>query len=117
MSWRLNAVDKEGPFAWTGLSNPSQYKTTVEKLANFETMSENELQQAGCHFIETRRLCKEARDRLIHLELDDIDEVYSLRLQGTVRIFCVYRQQYLRVLWYDPDHKVCPSQKKRNREV
>ena len=112
LAWRFNAVDKGGPFAWTNLSDPSEYKSLIEKLAAFETMSEAELGSCGCHFIDVTDLCKEAQRRLVEIDLDDLDEIFSIRINGKVRIHCVHRPQYMRVLWYDPEHKVCPSPKK-----
>lgn len=109
LAWRFNAVDKGGPFNWLNLNDPQEYKETVEKLADFETMSEPQLGNSGCHFIKVQHLSKPATDRLVQLKLDDIDQVYSLRITGGKRIICIHRNQYMRVLWYDPDHLVCPA--------
>lgn len=113
LAWRFNAVDKGGPFAWAKLSDALQHKLLIEKLAEFETMNEASLGSNGCHFIPTTSLCKEAQARLVEIELDDLDELYSMRVNGKVRVHCVHRPQYMRLLWYDPEHKVCPSPKKR----
>lgn len=112
MAWRFNAVDKAGPFAWTNLSNAAQHKSLIEKLAEFETMTEATLGSNGCHFIAVTDLSKEAQSRLVDIQLDDLDELYSMRINGKVRVHCVHRSHYMRVLWYDPEHKVCPSAKK-----
>jgi hypothetical protein len=112
LAWRFNAVDKGGPFAWSDLSDPVEFKALIEKLADFETMNEAALGGNGCHFIDVTDLSKEAQDRLIAIELDDLDQLYSMRIKGKMRVHCVHRPQYMRVLWYDPQHKVCPSPKK-----
>ena len=112
MSWRFNAVDKNGPFAWTNLSDGKEFKQVIEKLSNLETMSEADQQLGGCHFISVEKLSKEAGARLTEIRLDDLDELYSIRLEARGRVFCVHRRQYMRVLWFDPDHEVCPSKPK-----
>jgi hypothetical protein len=48
----------------------------------------------------------------VDLKLDDLDTLFSFRVTGATRVFGVVRREYLRVLWYDPDHKVCPSKLK-----
>lgn len=112
LTWRLNAVDREGPFSWNGLQERNDFKEVVEKLANFETMSENEIRDSGSHPIEVGKLSKSARNRLIELELDDLDTVFSFRIMGKRRVIAVQRQRYMRLLWWDPEHQVCPSLKK-----
>lgn len=114
LAWRFNAVDKEGPFAWTNLRDPHEFKRVIEKLAEFETMSVSQLSEHGCHFVDITALSKRAQQRLMKLKLDDLDALYSLRLTARSRVFCVHRPQYMRVLWYDPEHQVCPSPKKHS---
>lgn len=112
IAWRFNAVDKAGPFAWTELNDPVAHKSVIEKFADFETMDEASLGANGCHFIDVTDLSKAAQDRLVAIKLDDLDQLYSMRISGKVRVHCVHRPRYMRVLWYDPEHNVCPSQKK-----
>ena len=64
------------------------------------------------HSIDVHRLSKTAQDRLREIRLDDIDDVISLRVTGQERIFGVRFGSVLRLLWWDPLHEVCPSQKK-----
>lgn len=112
MSWRFNAADRNGPFAWSNLADGDVHKEVIETLAALETMTEGDLGAKGCHFIAVPSLCKEAKDRLSDLQLDDLDELYSIRITGKTRVFCIHREDVLSVLWYDPEHAVCPSPKK-----
>ena len=43
------------------------------------------------------------------LKLDDIDEIYSLRLEGKLRVFGLRELNCLRILWIDREHEICPS--------
>lgn len=112
MTWRFNAVDRAGPYSWAALDDPAKFKQIIEHLSRCETLSEQDLARGGSHSIELHKLSKEARDRLVELKLDDVDSLFSIRCSGKERVFCIHRQQYLRVLWYDPEHSVCPSPKK-----
>jgi hypothetical protein len=63
------------------------------------------------HTIAVKQLCKAARDRVDALRLG-IDDVFSLRVSGAERIIGVRDRQYLKILWWDPDHQVCPAELK-----
>ncbi|MCA2378613.1 hypothetical protein ATU3C_17805 [Agrobacterium genomosp. 3 str. RTP8] len=110
--WRFSHADKGGPFAWTALADPAEFFEVIGKLAEIETVSENDLMRAGSHPIPLHSLCKDAQDRLVELQHDDLDELFSIRLKGTMRVFCIHHANVMRILWYDPEHKVCPSQLK-----
>lgn len=110
--WRFSHADMGGPFAWCAIPDDATFCAVVNRLANFETMTENEITQGGSHSIELHRLSKAARDRLQEISHDDLDSLYSLRIKGAERVFCIHHGGTMRVLWYDPDHQVCPSTKK-----
>lgn len=61
------------------------------------------------HTVPVSRVCKEARDHLSALNLSEIDEVVSLHLTGTERVWGYRQGAVLHVLWWDPDHQICPS--------
>ncbi|MEM9019318.1 MAG: hypothetical protein AAGC44_02045 [Planctomycetota bacterium] len=64
------------------------------------------------HEISLDRLSREACKRLEQLAFDDLDSLFSMRLSAKKRLFGVRKEPYFYVLWWDPDHKVCPSKKK-----
>ena len=84
----------------------------MEKLHLFETMEETDMRRGGSHPVEIDQLCKEARDRLAVIELDDLDALMSFRLTGPSRVWCRMDGSVMMVLWWDPRHAVCPSNKK-----
>ncbi len=84
-----------------------------EKLANFETMTWNEIlvtAKKRNHSIAVADLSQEAQQRLEELGLG-LDEVVSLRLSGAERVFGYLDNGVLVLLWWDPDHQVCPSKR------
>lgn len=104
-------MDCDGPFGWNLCASHEQFLLILKKKGQIESMSFTDLGRGGSHAIESWKLCKEAKDRLEFLKLDDFDELYSLRLTGTQRIWCIREggTNVMRVLWWDPDHRVCPS--------
>ena len=112
VAWRFSTHDKGGRWAWTNLSNLSEYKETIEKLYSFETMDLTTINRAGSHRVELARLSKEARKRLEKIRQDDVDHLMSFRLSGKKRIWCIDDINIMNILWWDPNHTVCPSLKR-----
>lgn len=113
LSWRFSACDRNGPFSWKALQDP-KYKEILEKLHEFETKNFNELAATGSHFIETGSLSEEAQKRLAEIKLDDLENLMSFRCEGADRVWCIPEGALMRVLWYDPEHKVYPVAKDKN---
>lgn len=111
-SWRFSGADKAGPFAWTLLEDPSEYKQVMERLHCFEGMSQKQLQMSGSHPIAVGSLSKDAQRRLEQIQQDDVDELMSFRITGPKRIFCIRERNVMRVLWYDAEHGACISKLK-----
>ena len=109
MVWRFSAADRGGPFAWSELSDPAEYKAVMEKLHQFETMEETAIRRGGSHPVEPPQLSKAAYDRLVEIKLDDLDELMSFRITGAGRVWCRMSNNVMLVLWWDPTHEVCPS--------
>lgn len=112
ISWRFSHADKGGPFPWTCFDDAEITAGILSHLTNVEGLSESDLLKGGSHPIELHKLSKEARDRLEELQHDDLDTLFSLRVKGQERVFCIHHGNIMRVLWYDPEHKVCPSKLK-----
>lgn len=90
------------------------------KLKEFEKLTWKEIEsqthgpqnKSKNHPINISQLNKEAQDRLKELKQDDVDELYSLRLEGQLRIFGIRELNCLKILWIDIKHEICPSHKK-----
>lgn len=91
------------------------------KLIQFEKITWDEIRlqthsSKGCmksnnHDIDVSDLCQEAKKRLRMLKLNDRDKIYSLRLEGTVRVLGFRVQNCLDIIWVDLNHEVCPVSK------
>lgn len=60
------------------------------------------------HSISVDQLSQKAIGRLTELKLEDIDELFSLRLTGKIRLWGIKDGRVLKLLWYDEDHSVYP---------
>jgi len=104
-------MDTGGPFAWRSVDYEI-LRRLHEKLASFESMTWDEIivrDNRNNHFIPTKKLSKEARQRLEELKADDVDELLSIRLSGRERLFGIWDAGVVDLLWWDPQHKVCRS--------
>ena len=69
------------------------------------------------HPVKCENLLKKAQKRLKEIGQNDVSELFSLRLSGTIRIYGIRDGRALKLLWYDRDHDdlnkaVCPSSKR-----
>lgn len=112
--WRFGLMDIDGPWGWRHIA-ASEWWDIRQKLADCERRTWQEILQDsshGSHPIPVERLIAAARRRLEELKLDDLDEVFSLRLSGPKRVFGIRSGDALQILWWDPEHQICPSPKK-----
>jgi hypothetical protein len=113
-SWRSAFVDFDGPFGFSKADVTMLFQETIPRLHDFETMTWGEIDgKTGSHFVAVSDLCKEARERLVALIQADLEELYSVRITGARRVWGIREGATLRLLWWDPEHAVCPSPKKR----
>lgn len=98
------------PFGWHVIS-PETAQQVRARLASFESLTWKQiLYQGGYrnHFINKEQICPEAQSRLTALHQDDIDSVMSLGITQTGRVFGIMEHNVLKILWWDPDHLICP---------
>lgn len=109
-SWRFSTVDLGGPFAWP--KGDGAELRILEKLHNFDSMSWAEIEGPDHHAIEVDCLSKDASKRLAEIKQDDITEVFSFHFSGKPRVIGIRDRNVVKLLWWDPEHQVCPSHKK-----
>jgi hypothetical protein len=112
-AWHVSKLEMCDPFGWHQLDKDKlEYIRT--KLAHFESMTISEIFVVGKkfnHSIPVDQLESLAKKRLIELNLPDVDELHRIRLSGKERVWGILRQNTIQLLWWDPDHKVCLSEK------
>lgn len=110
-AWRLSIIETAELYGWHTLDR-NKLIYIKDKLTAFESMTWAEILVKGKkfnHAVEVRELCKDAQNRLEAIRQNDIDELVSLRLSGIERVWGILDQGILTLLWWDPDHSVCPS--------
>ncbi len=109
ISWHIRIADKKGPWGWSNVKEATFWSHIYPKLVAFETMTWGEIWGRNNHSVPKARIIREAQKRLASINQDDIDELVSLRLTGRKRIWGIKDGNVLKILWWDPEHQVCPS--------
>jgi|GEM_PF-775837 len=109
--WSFKGFDLKGPGQADKLEDLVLART-IKRLGDFETMNWVAIATGGSHAVSIGELSTQAQGRLVELKCDDLDDLYSFRLGGKRRIWGIRRADLVELLWWDPDHKVCPSKLK-----
>ena len=110
--WRTSKVDLDGRWGWGQVDARLLLKEIIPKLQDYESMKWGEIEGRNSHFVKVEQCCKDAQQRLQEIEKDDFSELFSLRMNGKKRIFGIRQSAELQILWWDPEHEICPSTKK-----
>lgn len=112
-AWRISKMVIGDVYGWEIL-NAQKLIFLKDKLSNFESMTWSEIlaKDGGSHQVKIDNLSKEAKDCLEKMGLDDVEQLVSLRLSGKERVWGILAEGILNLLWWDPEHQVCPSLKK-----
>lgn len=110
--WRVSDIDWEGPWGWSQASGEDLLKQVVPRLHGMESMTWGQIDgPTGSHFVEISAIIPEAQRRLTEIAKDEQARLFSLRITGRKRIWGIRDRAILQVLWWDPEHEVCPSLK------
>jgi hypothetical protein len=114
-SWHFSILDWEGDWGWSKLSN-TDFCTILRWMKDVECLSWKEIQiqtvsRAKHHKMPIGELCRDAQKRLEELCQDDIDEVFSFRLDGKKRLWGIVERGIFKILWWDPEHTIYPVSK------
>jgi len=83
------------------------------KLKSFEERSWRHIagNQDRDHSIPLSRLVPQAQELAVAKNIDDYDEIWSFHLTGTQRLWGVKHGRRFMIIWWDPEHQICPSLK------
>lgn len=109
--WKLGRLDFGGPWCPRTITGEVLFEV-AKKLGQLESQNWPQIDAGGSHFIPVSNLIKDAQQRLEAIRLDDIEHLYSLRLSGKERLWGIRERHVFRALWWDPEHAICPSEKK-----
>lgn len=57
------------------------------------------------HFVKVAKISKKASARLKEIKQEDTEDIFSLRIEGKVRIYGIRDNAVLKILWFDPWHE------------
>lgn len=115
--WSLRSLDLDhSRWGWKRLGHEAVWQKIWPKLRDREGMTWAEIEQevggrksgTNSHNVAVATdLIREAQQRLD--ELGHLaDSLFSLRLQGTQRIYGIREGRVLRLIWFDENHEICP---------
>jgi hypothetical protein len=110
--WSLSSIDNDCDWPCKQIDANTFWNLIFPRIKAFESMTWDEARGRGEHYVAISKLIKPAQNRLIEIGLDDLDRLYRLSIKGLQRIWGFRRGNAFCVLWYDPNHCVCPSRKK-----
>ena len=112
LSWKFSIIDTGGEWTFKNIKKDYFWDQLLGTLKSLESQTIGEfIIPKHNHKIEKYRLCKKAQNRLIKIKLDDCDELYSVHINNIERLWGILEGSYFKILWWDPHHEICPSNK------
>ncbi len=112
-SWNMKSADLDGKYGWSRVEMGSLFREIIPKLQNYGTMTWEEIEGKESHFVDLDNCSKDAQERLKEIELVSLEQLFSLRIGSRKRIWGWRQKLIFHVLWWDPEHEVCPSRIRR----
>ena len=115
--WQISKIDNGSKWGWSCVTKEQWEKHILPSLINRESMTWAEIEQqthgkknkTSNHEIEVNKFIPEARKRLEELKREDYDILYSLRVNGKIRVFGNRVERLFQIFWFDTEHEICPS--------
>jgi hypothetical protein len=113
-AWIIGILDVDGPWGRTKVESVDDFVTKIlKKLKNADSKTWAQIRsEPGNNDIPVEKLIKDARDRLKELKLQDLDAIFHFRFSGKERLWGIRDQHHFKILWWDPEHEICPSKLK-----
>lgn len=84
----------------------------ITRMKSFESMTWGQIEGRDSHWIGADEISRDARDCLEQDWQGGAEKVFSLRINGPTRVFGIIEERVFYILWFDPNHQVCPAPKK-----
>ena len=113
LQWCFELFDSETDWREnTGNNDHATFLRIAAHLKDYSRLTWGDLESRKDrdHPIPIPNLIKRARDRLVYLHQEDAGELWRFRFGGRQRIWGIRTGNVLRVVWWDPDHQICPSE-------
>lgn len=118
--WVFSQIDRDGDFAFNPNRKDFNHTEVLNKIIYYSGMTWNEILaqthdkgKTKHHMLSYDSLSPKAKKRLDFLNNQRNerirDNLFSFALQNKLRIIGMRDDEKFYVLWYDPEHEVCPS--------
>ncbi len=110
--WNVSKIDRDGQWGWNQVNCSYFFEEIWEKMRDFEKKKWSEIlgrDHRKNHKIQVSKIIRDAQKRLEELGHDDQEELVSFRLTGTQRLWAIQSGTEAFLLWWDPNHEICPS--------
>lgn len=107
--WKMSKIDDNSPWGWNHITCSDFLKNIWDKMRNFETMTWIDILGRDHHEIPVSNIIRQAQKRLEELGHDDEDTLVSFHITGRQRIWAIRSGEDAFLLWWDPNHEICPS--------
>ena len=112
VSWRLGDADLAGPYAWNSISS-SDLARLIDVFREVDKKRWSAVMGEGMGEIKSiprTSLCAAAQRRLETIKRDDESWLHEIRLGNKPRVWGIRDDNVFHVLWWDPEHDVCPAE-------
>ena len=110
--WQMSHIDEASEWGWDKIDCPYFLRNMWKKMRNFETMTWAQILGSTHHTIPVNDIISPAQKRLQQLGHDDHEELVSFHISGKQRIWGIRSGFNSFPLWWDPEHRICPSRKR-----
>jgi len=115
--WVFDSVDTDGHFRFSPRREDMDCEDILEKIIHFSKRTWIEIKQdmhddrkSKNHYLTYDALSDLAKERITRLHLTErTDEIFSMRLNNTIRIIGIREGDRFVVKWFDPKHEFSPS--------
>lgn len=120
--WAFDQIDKDGPFAFNINRQEFKHKEFIDKIVSYSAMTWADIKKqthdngkSKNHNLDEGKLSVDAIKRLEKLNRnEESDSLFSFAFNNMLRIIGIREKEVFHVMWYDNEHRVCPSTKKNN---
>ena len=113
----FDKIDRSGNYAFDVNREDFDHKEVLWKMVDYSSMTWGEVKRqthddgkSKHHFLTPGSLSIGAVERLKAKDLEEFsDYIFSFALQNKIRIVGIRNGEKFHVLWYDPNHEICPS--------
>ena len=118
--WMFDCIDRDGKFAFDVKREDFDAKQVLDKIVNYSSMKWFEIKRqthddnkSKHHLLDYETLSTEAKERIKKLRLEEqTDAIFSFAFENMLRVIGIREDEKFHVIWFDPEHKFCPSHKK-----